>query len=71
MLQRLRHPALAPGGAAEALAQAVRRLMVGAVDQDMSAPQLMEQTVRHGANGVPQVALPLMEGPQPISQILD
>ena len=31
----------------------------------------MEQTVRHGANGVPQVLLPLMEGPQRIPQILD
>ena len=71
VLHRLCHSALAPGGAAEVIAQTVRRLVVGAVDQDAAAPQPVEQAARGGTNGMPQVALPLMEGAQRIPQILD
>ena len=58
VLHRLCHSALAPGGAAEAIAQTVHRLVVGAVDQDAAAPQPVEQAARRGTNGMPQVELP-------------
>ena len=71
VLHRLCHSALAPGGAAEAIAQTVHRLVVGAVDQGCGCPTACgagcPARYKWDATG----RAPLMEGAQRIPQILD
>lgn len=56
-VQGLGKAALRPGGGPQALSQAVYRLVVGAVDREDMAVELVENGALRGKYGVDQVAL--------------